>query len=280
MPTHVSPAADVHEELLVAEEFLDWLTPDRHADLLDGKIAVHAPISLRHAKLLNFVDSLLRIHVERFDLGMVFREVVAVRLSSRNVFLPDLAFYHKGRLGLQRDDYIDGAPGLAVEVLSPRTAHRDVGTKFVEYEQHGVEEYWVLDPENPGAPLLCAPGGGAHRIRGRRAGDPLHGAARPAPAPGVAHPRSAAERGRLPVGEHGFAGFLTRQTGKHGRTPRLPAQGRALKPYGNGHREHRAPSEEYTMNGQELSHSNKLPPGWVCRASMTWRPRRTSSRRN
>lgn len=32
-------------------------------------------------------------------------------------------------------------------MLSPRTAHRDVGVKFVEYEQHGVEEYWVLDPE-------------------------------------------------------------------------------------------------------------------------------------
>lgn len=147
MPTHVSLAADVHAEILVAEEFLDWLTPDRHADLLDGEIAMHSPVSLRHARLLNFVDSLVRIHVERFDLGMVFREVVAVRLSSRNVFLPDLAFYQKDRLGLQQDSYIDGAPDLAVEVLSPRTAHRDVGVKFVEYEEHGVQEYWVLDPE-------------------------------------------------------------------------------------------------------------------------------------
>ena len=146
MPTHVSLAADVHDEILVAEEFLDWLTPDRHADLLDGEIAMHSPVSLRHARLLNFVDSLLRIHVERFDLGMVFREVVAVRLSSRNVFLPDLAFYRNDRLGLQRDSYIDGAPDLAIEVLSPRTAHRDVGVKFVEYEEHGVQEYWVLDP--------------------------------------------------------------------------------------------------------------------------------------
>ena len=147
MPTHVSLAADVHDEILLAEEFLDWLTPDRHADLLDGEIAMHSPVSLRHARLLNFVDRLLSIHVERFDLGMVFREVVAVRLSARNVFLPDLAFYRTDRLGLQRDNYIDGAPDLAVEVLSPRTAHRDVGVKFVEYEQHGVKEYWVLDPE-------------------------------------------------------------------------------------------------------------------------------------
>ena len=73
------------------------------------------------------------------------------------MFLPDLAFYGKDRIGLQRDTYIDGAPDLAVEVLSPRTAHRDVGVKFVEYEQHGVEEYWVLDPETL-----------AHRFYGRR----------------------------------------------------------------------------------------------------------------
>ena len=32
-------------------------------------------------------------------------------------------------------------------MLSPRTAHRDVGVKFVEYEEHGGQEYWVLDPE-------------------------------------------------------------------------------------------------------------------------------------
>ena len=173
MPTRVSLGADVHDEIFVAEEFLDWLTPDRHADLLDGEIAMHSPVSLRHARLLNFVDSLVRIHVERLDLGMVFREVVAVRLSSRNVFLPDLAFYRKDRLGLQQDSYIDGAPDLAVEVLNPRTAHRDVGVKFVEYEEHGVREYWVLDPETLGAPLLRTPRRGAHRIRRRRTGDPL-----------------------------------------------------------------------------------------------------------
>ena len=107
---------------------------------------------------MNFVDSLLRVYVERFDLGTVFREVVAVRLSSRNVFLPDLAFYRKDRLDLQRDNYIDGAPDLAVEVLSPRTAHCDVGVKFVEYQQHGVEEYWVLDPETLAHPFYARRG--------------------------------------------------------------------------------------------------------------------------
>jgi hypothetical protein len=40
------------------------------------------------------------------------------------------------------------APTLVVEALSPWSADRDVGPKFAAYEEHGVQEYWVLDPEH------------------------------------------------------------------------------------------------------------------------------------
>ena len=39
------------------------------------------------------------------------------------------------------------APTLVVEALSPNTAERDIGPKFAAYEEHGVNEYWILDPE-------------------------------------------------------------------------------------------------------------------------------------
>jgi Uma2 family endonuclease len=147
MPTRVSVAADLERELLTAEDFLDWLTPKRTADLIDGEIFMHSPVSIRHADLLNFLDGLLRVYIDSHGLGVLYREVVAVRLSSRNVFMPDLAFYRAERRDCIRENHVDGAPDLVVEVLSPRTADRDVGPKFAEYEQHGVNEYWVLDPE-------------------------------------------------------------------------------------------------------------------------------------
>lgn len=146
MPTTVSVAAGFDRELLTAEDFVEWLTPERFADLIDGEIFVHAAVSIRHADLLNFLDGILRAHIDRHRLGFLYREAVAVRLSTRNVFLPDLAFYRADRRRQIRDTHIEGAPDLVVEVLSPRTADRDVGPKFAEYEQHGVEEYWVLDP--------------------------------------------------------------------------------------------------------------------------------------
>ena len=146
MPTRVSVAADLERELLTAEDFLEWLDPERFADLIDGEIFVHSAVSIRHADLLNFLDWILRGYIERHGLGFLYRESVAVRLSSRNVFLPDLAFYRADRRPGIRDNHVEGAPDLVVEVLSPRTADRDVGPKFAEYEQHGVDEYWILDP--------------------------------------------------------------------------------------------------------------------------------------
>lgn len=39
-----------------------------------------------------------------------------------------------------------GAPNLIVEILSPATAAKDLKIKRVLYEQHGVQEYWLLHP--------------------------------------------------------------------------------------------------------------------------------------
>ena len=171
MPTRVSVAADLERELLTAEEFLDWLTPERFADLINGEISMHSPVSIRHADLLNFLNLLLGTYVDRHRLGFLYREVVAVRLSSRNVFEPDLAFYRAERVGHLRDNHIEGAPDLVVEALSPRTAERDTGPKFAAYEEHGVTEYWILDPATLAhrfyrrrGEILMEYGGGASRI--------------------------------------------------------------------------------------------------------------------
>jgi Uma2 family endonuclease len=147
MPTRVSASASTEYELLTASDFLEWLGPGQHADLIDGEVSVHSPVSTRHARLLNFVDRLMGVYIDRHQLGTLFREVVAVKLGNRNVFLPDLAFYDSARSGAVKDTHAEGAPDLVVEVLSPRTAERDIGPKFAEYEQHGVREYWILDPE-------------------------------------------------------------------------------------------------------------------------------------
>jgi Uma2 family endonuclease len=147
MLTIVAESKTIRHELWTADDFLAWLEPGRHADLIDGEKFMHSPVNLRHADLTNFVDRLLAAYIEKHRLGRLYREVVAVRLGSRNVFLPDLAFVPADQLALLPESHIPFAPPLVVEVLSPRTADRDVGPKFAAYEEHGVAEYWVLDPQ-------------------------------------------------------------------------------------------------------------------------------------
>ncbi|MCI5120715.1 MAG: Uma2 family endonuclease [Candidatus Electrothrix sp. AUS4] len=39
-----------------------------------------------------------------------------------------------------------GPPDLIIEILSPSTAAKDLKVKRLLYEQHGVQEYWLLHP--------------------------------------------------------------------------------------------------------------------------------------
>ena len=41
----------------------------------------------------------------------------------------------------------NGAPDMVVEILSPSTARRDKTIKFNKYQQAGVREYWIIDPD-------------------------------------------------------------------------------------------------------------------------------------
>jgi Uma2 family endonuclease len=61
------------------------------------------------------------------------------------VVQPDIVFVSRQRAHIIRDR-IWGAPDMVVEVLSPRTAHRDRTTKLNWYARYGVRECWLVEP--------------------------------------------------------------------------------------------------------------------------------------
>src|SRR5437764_13251982 len=144
MATAVAFERSREQRLLTAEEFLEWLEPGVFADLVGGEIFMHSPVNMRHARLLNVTDHLLRSYIEEEDLGELHREAVAVRLSARDVFMPDLAFYTKAQTARLLPTYVPFAPTFVIEALSPSTAIHDTRRKLAATEVHGLKQYRTL----------------------------------------------------------------------------------------------------------------------------------------
>ncbi len=67
-----------------------------------------------------------------------------VHLDENNIFVPDvLIVCNQNNI---KTNWIDNAPELVVEVLSPSIATNDRGIKKDTYEKAGVKEYWIVDP--------------------------------------------------------------------------------------------------------------------------------------
>ncbi len=128
-------------------EFVRWCDEDTRAEWVDGEVVVASPATVTHVRLAKFLLQLIDAFAVRHALGEVLGPELQVRLGSpprRRV--PDLLFISSERLGILTPTHVEGAPDLAVEIVSSDSVARDWRDKYVEYEAAGVREYWVIDP--------------------------------------------------------------------------------------------------------------------------------------
>jgi len=132
------------------EEFMEWLDEDIRAEWVDGEIVTISPASRPHQEITDFLTKVLGTYVEEKDLGVLLSAPFVMRMG--NVARePDLLFVSKKHEDRLEDTYVEGAADLVVEVVSPESRGRDRFDKFQEYEEHGVREYWLIDPEEESA---------------------------------------------------------------------------------------------------------------------------------
>lgn len=85
---------------------------------------------------------------EKNDLGFTGIEKVMISLT-RNDYEPDICFFRKKRAeDFTPDQKTFPAPDFVVEVISESTEKIVRGIKFQDYAAHGIEEYWIVDPQS------------------------------------------------------------------------------------------------------------------------------------
>lgn len=70
-----------------------------------------------------------------------------------------------------------GAPDFIIEIVSPKNSKRDTKDKFEIYQQHGVLEYWIVNPNDENANVFVLDENGKFQFGGIFAGDdkiPVH----------------------------------------------------------------------------------------------------------
>ncbi len=129
------------------EDFYRLVPDGVKADLIDGYIYVASPDTLENDDLGGFLYTLLRQFGEETSSGRVFGSRYAYRLSPTRCPEPDVSFVAESRLTILERGGGTGAPDLAVEIVSNDSRRRDYQEKFRLYQEAGVREYWIIDPQ-------------------------------------------------------------------------------------------------------------------------------------
>jgi Uma2 family endonuclease len=145
------------------EDFCLLVKDGQKADLIDGVIYMASPDNMDANDLFVWLMRLLADIVEINDLGMVNGSRAAYRLNDRNSPEPDIAFVRRGRTNLVRRGLVNGAPDLAMEIVSRESVERDYEAKRELYQGAGVEEYWIVDEVEQKVTLLRLAANGKYR---------------------------------------------------------------------------------------------------------------------
>lgn len=116
-------------------------------ELWDGEIVRSPTPNPVHQTIVGAVYREMDGFVRDHKVGRVFLSPLDVVLSEHRVVQPDVLFISNANRSIIQDS-IRGVPDLVVEVISRGSWKRDRVEKKALYEQAGIAEYWVIDPES------------------------------------------------------------------------------------------------------------------------------------
>ncbi len=150
-------------------DVLSW-DEDERIEIISGKVFMMATPSRIHQKITGELFRQLANFLEGKQCE-VYAAPFGVRLFEQDgdseenvdtVVEPDISVVcDRSKLDKRG---CKGAPDMIVEVLSPSSLRHDRLVKLNLYQQAGVREYWIIDPENRAVQVFLQDGSGSLRI--------------------------------------------------------------------------------------------------------------------
>jgi len=134
---------------------------DARWELVDGELRVLSPVGMIHAEVVTRVASRLDAFVRRKRLGKVFSgdPGFVLRRGPDTLRAPDVCFVRADRMsGRPPRGFFDGAPDLAIEVMSPEDRWTEVARKARQFLRAGSRAVWAIDPDRKTARIYSAAG--------------------------------------------------------------------------------------------------------------------------
>src|SRR5687768_9520186 len=132
--------------LMTAEELIKLDGPYCH-ELVKGELLTMSPPGAKHGAVTMRLSSALDTHVEENKLGIVFVAETGFLLERDpdTVLAPDSSFIRSDRINTLPDGYLEMAPDLVVEVISPTQSRPEMERKATRWLDYGVLEVWLVD---------------------------------------------------------------------------------------------------------------------------------------
>ena len=137
-------------------------------ELWNGEIIMSPAPHPDHQRIVARFYKKLDRFVEERGLGEVLFSPVDVVLTRHRTVQPDVLFVSKLRRDIIQNQ-VNGAPDLAMEVISEGSWQRDRIQKKALYEQFGLPEYWIVDPDSRSLEVFVLVSG-SYQLHGKGSG--------------------------------------------------------------------------------------------------------------
>jgi Uma2 family endonuclease len=130
------------------EEFMALSDRGRY-EIINGELIDRGNSGAKHGYVCSLLVMALMNYILPKKLGIILDSSTAFKMKSGNKRSPDISFFAKERLqGLEElpTGFLEGAPDLTIEVLSPGNTIEEIDNKLVEYFENGARLVWVINP--------------------------------------------------------------------------------------------------------------------------------------